>query len=164
MILLRNYKHSDVGILASLANNYEVSRFLRDTFPYPYTEEDAVWWIEVGSKESGAVTQVIESDGVFVGTIGIMPLQGWRSHVAEIGYWIGRPYWGKGIATMAVELMTEMAFQELGFLKLIAPVLGPNMASIRVLEKNGYDCEGILKNEVYRNNQYYDLYRFAKHG
>lgn len=97
MITLRDYAKTDADRLVDLANNENVSRYLVDTFPYPYTKRDAAWWIETGSKANHSVTKVIEYRGEFVGSVGIRPQTGWKEHSAEIGYWIGEGYWGKSL-------------------------------------------------------------------
>ena len=104
----------------------------------------------------------IEYGGRFAGHVTIAPQNGWRSHVGEIGYWIGRRYWGKGIATAALAAMSEYGFMALGLKKLRATVLAPNVASMRVLEKCGYVREGVLKSEVQKGGVYFDLHHFAK--
>jgi RimJ/RimL family protein N-acetyltransferase len=149
--------------LVELANNQNVSRYLIYTFPFPYTRKDANWWIETGAHQQGAQTKVIEYQGTFVGSVGINPQTGWRSHIAEIGYWIGEEFWGKGLASEALRQMTELSFSQGNFEKLIAPVLGPNRASMKVLEKNGYELEAVLKAEVVKNGQPYDHHIYAKH-
>lgn len=161
MLTLRDYATSDIEALVALANNKLVSRFLVYTFPYPYTRADAEWWISEGVQAEGDVTKVIEYNGQFVGSVGLTRQLGWRDHLAEIGYWLGEPYWGKGIATQAVQQMTESAFSDLKLQKLYAPILAPNQASMRVVEKCGYELEGVLKREVFKDGQYYDVYRFA---
>ena len=163
MVKLRDYQESDAKRLVMLANNENVSRYLIYTFPCPYTQKDADWWISTGAQENGAVNKVIEHHGEFVGGIGIMPQTGWRSHVAEIGYWIGEAYWGRGIATEALRQMTDYAFKELKYQKLFGPVLEPNRASMKVLEKNDYQLEGILKQEVVKHGQYFDLFHYARY-
>lgn len=163
MIKLREYSDTDIDRLLDLANNINVSRYLVYTFPYPYTREDAEWWISTGSKDHGATTRVIEYDNLFVGSVGITPQSGWREHIAEIGYWIGEPYWDNGIATTALKEMSDYAFSQLKYKKLIAPVLAPNKTSMRVLEKSSYELEGVLKNEVFKDNQYYDIHQYAKY-
>lgn len=162
LITLREYAPNDANRLVELANNANVSRYLAYTFPFPYTKHDAEQWIAVGSRANGAVTKVIEYDGAFVGTVGITPQIGWRSHLAEIGYWLGEPFWGRGIATEALRQMTALGFSELRYDKLFAPVLAPNRASMRVLEKNGYSLEGILKKEVVKNDQRVDIHHYAR--
>ena len=134
-----------------------------DTFPYPYTLKDAEWWISAGSKQNGAITRVIEYQGVFVGSVGINPQSGWREHLGEIGYWVPEDHWGKGIATEALRQMTEYGFKSANLRKMFAPVLAPNVASMRVLEKCGYQREGILKGEVQKGGIYFDSHRFARH-
>lgn len=162
MIKLREYKKSDTDRLVQLANNENVSRYLVDSFPYPYTRKDAEWWIDIGCKKNGAITRVIVYQEEFVGGIGIQPKIGWKSHLAEIGYWLGEEYWGRGIGTEALGIMTHLALSAGKYKKLFAPVLGPNRASMEVLEKNGYILEGILKQEVFKGGQYYDICHYAK--
>jgi len=164
MIKLRDYAIADTERFAELANNENVSRYLIYTFPYPYTRQDAAQWIATGARANNAVTQAIEYRGEFVGTIGITPQTGWKAHSAEIGYWIGEEYWGRGIATAALRAMSETAFSTLGYKRLFAPVLGPNKASMRVLEKCGYSLEGILKREVSKDGSYYDGHYYARLG
>jgi [ribosomal protein S5]-alanine N-acetyltransferase len=163
MISLREYVDSDLERLVSLANNENVSRYLVYTFPHPYTLKDGEWWIATGSKHDGAITRVIEYDGIFVGSTGITPQDGWRDHLAEIGYWVAEDYWGKGIATEALRQMTEYGFKHRYFRKLYAPVLAPNIASMKVLAKCGYQLEAILKGELQKGGVYFDSHRFARH-
>ena len=162
MITLRDYQKSDAPRLVLLANNKSVSRYLGYTFPYPYTEQDADWWLETGSKANNIVTKVIEYNGEFVGSIGITSQIGWRNHVAEIGYWLGEEYWGKGIASESLRIMTDYATSFLNYKKLFAPVLKPNKASMRVLEKCGYELEGILKQEIFKDGKFFDVYHYAR--
>jgi [ribosomal protein S5]-alanine N-acetyltransferase len=163
MISLREYAESDAERLVTLANNQSVSRYLVHTFPFPYTRDDAVWWISTGSKQNGAITRVIEQDGIFVGSVGITPQMGWRDHIAEIGYWVAVAHWGQGIATAALRQMTDYGFNVRNFQKLSAAVLAPNIASMRVLEKCGYRREAILRNEVQKDGAYFDTHHFSKH-
>ena len=164
MITLRDYTPADAERLVLLANNKNVSRFLVYTFPYPYTLTDAQWWIEIGSKHQGAVTKVIEHDGLFIGSVGITPQRGWKAHTAEIGYWLGEAYWGKGWATLALQQMTEYAQRKVNMKKLFAPVFAQNIASLRVLEKCGFEREGLFKHEAYKDGEYHDLVQYAKYN
>jgi RimJ/RimL family protein N-acetyltransferase len=158
---LREYRESDAEILVGLANNPRVSRYLTPLFPHPYSLADATWWVATGCKADGAVSRAIVVDGELTGGIGITPQEGWRSHQAEIGYWLAEPYWGRGIGTEAVRLMTAWAFESTQFLKLFAPVMHPNIASMKVLEKCGYVLEGVLKGEVFKHGAYFDLHSYA---
>jgi [ribosomal protein S5]-alanine N-acetyltransferase len=120
------------------------------------------WWISTGSKLNGAITRVIEYQGLFVGNVGITPQSGWRDHLGEIGYWLAEEYWGQGIATAALRQMTDYGFTDRHFRKLFASVLTPNIASMRVLEKCGYQREGILIDEVQKGGIYFDIHHFAR--
>jgi ribosomal-protein-alanine N-acetyltransferase len=162
MIKLRDFAARDAARLQALANNKNVSGYLVYTFPFPYTHEDAELWISTGSKDNSALNRVIEYEGEFVGTVGITPQAGWRDHIAEIGYWVGEPYWSRGIATAAVREMTEYAFGALQYRKIFAPVLAPNKASMRVLAKCGYDLECVLRAEVYKDGCFFDIHQYAK--
>jgi len=162
MIVLREYTDADRERLVSLANNQNVSRYLMYTFPYPYTLKDAEWWIGTGSKQNGIIARVVEYQGLFVGGVGIKQQSGWRDHLGEIGYWVAENYWGKGIATAAARQMTDYGFTTRNFRKLYAPVLAPNIASMRVLEKCGYQREAILKVEAQKNGTYFDIHHFAR--
>jgi RimJ/RimL family protein N-acetyltransferase len=162
VITLRELLPSDLEKLVGLADNENVSRYLVYTFPHPYTRADAEWWIGTGSKENGAATRVIAYRGEFVGLVGITPQSGWRKHLGEIGYWVGAEYWGQGIATAALKQMTDYGFVSLGLKKLYAPVLAPNLASMRVAGKCGYELEGILKSEVQKAGRFFDIHHFAK--
>lgn len=162
MLILRDYRDDDTDRLVEIANNEKVSRYLIDTFPFPYSSDDARWWIDEGCRAPGMVTKVIEVDGSFVGSIGLTRQTGWRSHLAEVGYWLGERYWGKGLATNALGLMCGQAFTELGIHKLFAPVLAPNTASMTVLQKCGFTKVGVLTDEVSKHHRYYDVHHFER--
>lgn len=162
-ISLRDFSPSDTDRLVELANNKNVARYLIYTFPNPYTREAAQWWINTGCKEGGKIAKVVEYGGEFVGAVGITPQPGWKDHTAELGYWLGESYWGKGIATAAAEQMINIAFTETSYKKLFATVLGPNAVSMRILEKLGFQREGLLKAEVHKDGHYYDIHHYALH-
>ena len=162
MINLREYIKDDAERLVRLANNKNVSKYLTPFFPFPYTKKDAHWWLETGRNLNDAINRVIEYNEEFVGGIGINPQKGWKSHIAEIGYWIGEEYWGNGIATEALKQMTKLALSTKKYQKLFAPVLGPNKASMQVLEKNNYQLEGVLKHDVIKDDTFFDIYSYAK--
>jgi ribosomal-protein-alanine N-acetyltransferase len=163
MIVLREYADSDLETLVRIANNENVVRYLVYTFPHPYKQSDAEWWIGTGSRQNGTITRVIEYQGLFVGSVGITPQNGWRDHLGEIGYWVAEEHWGKGIATAALRQMTDYGFANRKFRKLYASVLAPNTASMKVLENCGYMREAILKAEVQKNGIYYDTHHFVQH-
>jgi RimJ/RimL family protein N-acetyltransferase len=109
-------------------------------------------------KNPGRMAFAIEIDREVVGTIGISI----HDHKAEIGYWLGRKYWGKGIMTDVVKETTKYGFNELGLRRMYALVFPHNKASMRVLEKAGYKFEGILLKNVQKGNKLIDEYLFAR--
>lgn len=159
-IALRDYKDADIDAIHSLLNNYDVSRFLSSRIPFPYTRDDAVWWVETGSKNE--ITRVIDFNQQLVGIIGVARGQYENYRCGELGYWLGQPFWGKGLATLAVSEMTEMIFSETDIVRLFAPIYGPNKASMRVAEKCGYTLEGIAAKAIFKDGRFYDEYVYAR--
>ena len=104
----------------------------------------------------------IEVDGIAVGAIGYVPGRDVERYSAEIGYWLGESHWGKGIVTEAVRLVTEHAFVQMGFLRLFALPFADNVGSVRVLEKAGYEREGLLRASSVKFGQPKDQYMYAR--
>jgi len=109
-----------------------------------------------------AVNLAIDVNGHAVGGIGLILNGDVYIKSAEIGYWIGEEYWGQGITTEAVRLMTEYAFYYFDLLRLYAEVFENNKASMRVLEKNGYYLEGVRRKAVFKNEVLMDDYIWVK--
>ncbi len=152
---IRNWQRGDAISLQKHADDRDVWRNLRDTFPHPYTLDDAHSWIELAN--IAPVTHfAIIVDGKAAGGIGLKPLDGNHAKSAEIGYWLGRTHWGKGIASSALKLMTEYSFANFDFIRLFALVYEWNPASARVLEKAGYTYEGRLRKSVLKDGQFID--------
>jgi RimJ/RimL family protein N-acetyltransferase len=126
---------------------------MRDRFPYPYTADDADAWIKKASAETPATSFAIVVDGAAVGGVGIELGTDVFRRSAEIGYWLGEPLWGRGIATEALRAMTEYAFAHFDVCRLEAGVFGWNPASARVLEKAGYTLEGRARNAVVKDDR-----------
>lgn len=160
MITLRKFHPGDVDSLVALLNNENVTRYLSSRIPSPYSEDDARWWISTGSK-SGFIKAISVGEDL-VGCVGAEPGIYEESRTAEIGYWIGEPYWGSGYATSAVQQLTGDIFSNTDIVRLFAPVFSPNQASMRVLEKCGYELEGVFRKGCYKNGQYYDKHIFSR--
>ena len=129
--------------------------------PYPYTKEDAIWWVENGSKEQG-LNLAIDFEENCIGVVGVRFGEDEYQYSAEIGYWIAEEHWGKGIGTEAVSKMTDYVFSNRDTIRLSAPVYSPNKASMRVLDKSGYTLEAIHKKSVYKNDELMDEYIYVK--
>jgi len=137
-VKLRSLMDEDIVDLARLANNRNVWNNLRDRMPHPYSEVDAKEFITITKNEQPRQNFSIEYEGKFCGVIGFLLQYDVYRGSAEIGYWLGEPFWRKGIATGAVRLITEYGFSELNLRRIYASVFAFNKASARVLEKNGY--------------------------
>jgi ribosomal-protein-alanine N-acetyltransferase len=160
-IMLRPPTDYDIPKIAKLANNKKVWDNLRDYMPYPYSESDASSFVNQVKNENPAVTFAIEYNNEFCGFTGLKLQTDVYKKSAEIGYWLGEPFWGKGIMTKAVKLLTAYAFSEsFDFVRLYAGVFDYNAASMRVLEKNGYEKEGISQKHIFKNGKIYDEHRY----
>ena len=161
MVRLRKLLKTDSGDLAQLANNRKIADCLRDIFPNPYNEGDAIEFIELCAKEKPQATFAIEFEDELAGVIGLVLQADIYSRSAELGYWLGESFWNKGIATKAAQQIIGYAFEELKLIRLYSGVFENNMASRKVLEKCGFMKEGILRKAVVKNNQVMDELRFA---
>ncbi len=161
-ITIRPLQTSDKAILAQLANNKNIWDNLRDYIPFPYEEHDAGSFITRTKEENPKQTFGITYKGHLSGIVGLVVQEDVYQGSAEIGYWVGEPYWGNGIATKAVELITEYGFDQLALHRIYAGVFAYNTASIKVLEKNGFKKEGIFKNAIVKNDKRCDEHRFYK--
>jgi ribosomal-protein-alanine N-acetyltransferase len=111
--------------------------------------------------ESPTTNFAIEVDGQAIGSIGYVPGQDVERHSAEVGYWLGRAYWGRGIATAAVRALTVQLLDRPDFRRLHATVFAWNPASARVLEKAGYTLEGRLRDAVTKDGKTTDGLLYA---
>lgn len=162
--VLRPWADGDVEALVRHANDRDVSRNLRDRFPFPYTEADARGWIAIAAEPDPLTNVAIEVDGEAVGGVGLDPRdpEDVERHTAEIGYWLGRAVWGRGLATQAVIAWTAYAFRTFPALqRLEAGVYGWNPASMRVLEKAGYTREGTARRAVVKDGAFTDRVLFG---
>lgn len=161
-ILLRKLTLNDAADMAIQANNINVAKNLRNAFPNPYTVSDAENFIEnIANKLNNHIFGIF-TEGCYCGNIGIHPGFDVYHKTAEVGYFIGEDFWNQGITTRALNLITEFGFVELNLIKLWAGVFEFNLASMKVLEKCGYEREAILKKSVFKNEKIWDEYRYAR--
>lgn len=160
-ITLRKFQNPDSARLAQLCNNRKIWDNLRDFFPFPYTEKDATDFIIYCQDENPQYIFAIDYNSELVGTIGLVRQTDVYKLTAEIGYWIGEPYWGKGIATNAVKLLVDYGFSKLGFARIYTGVFDFNKASQRVLEKAGFKLECIAEKSILKNNKIRNEYRYS---
>lgn len=159
---IRFWQPGDEDLLVHLADNRKLWRNLTDRFPHPYRRKDAMDWIRIAnSQPRDAQHFAVVAGTAVVGGVGFERLQDLQTRTAEIGYWIGEPFWGRGIATAALVAATVLAFRGFDFVRLQAGVLDWNPASCRVLEKAGYSCEGRLRQQVYKDGEVCDLFMYS---
>ncbi|MBI5680610.1 MAG: GNAT family N-acetyltransferase [Methanobacterium sp.] len=193
--VLRRWKDSDLESLIENANNSKIASNMRDIFPYPYTVDDGKFWIKIAENEDPICNFAITVNNEAVGGIGLTIGEDIERISAEVGYWLGENYWGRGIVSSALKEILEYGFNELklsksddfdacktkGFAvqetefpstskigdcrtlnRIFAKPLEDNIGSRKVLEKNGFILEGILRNSVLKSGQIYNQALYAK--
>ncbi len=156
---------SDQAALVECLNDPVVHRFTL-TIPYPYTEAHAVDYLarlEKQTQEQGRPLSwaIRVEGGRLIGGLGFKELELGKSHRAEIGYWLARAYWGRGVMTAVVREACAFAFQEFGLVKICAHVFAGNEASARVLIKCGFEQEGYFRKHHRKDGQLLDSRVFA---
>lgn len=134
--------------------------------PYPYTIKDAEWWVlfvEESKFNNGRLTNwaIRDRNSMLIGGIGFHLKYGLDSHRDEIGYWLAKPYWNKGIMTKVVKKICQVGFEDFNLVRIEAVVFESNTPSCKVLEKAGFGYEGLLKKYVLKDSKYLDGKLFA---
>lgn len=159
--VVRLWRMDDAEALVRHANNIKVARQLRDRFPHPYTRANASAFLKSATAAPEPSNLAIDVDDQAVGAIGYVSGVDVERYSAEIGYWLGESYWGRGIATEALRLMTDYVFGSMNMLRLFALPFADNAGSIRVLEKAGYVREALLRSSSVKYGQPRDQYLYA---
>jgi ribosomal-protein-alanine N-acetyltransferase len=163
--LIRHWTPADAPELARLADNRKVWRNLRDRFPNPYSRRDAKDWIKGVTRQIPCAHFAIcadSADGALAGGIGILLQDDVHKGTAEIGYWLGEAFWGRGLMTGALTAFSDHAFGAYRLRRLYAQVLDWNPASARVLEKSGFVLEGRLRASALKDGEVADELLYAK--
>ncbi|MEM7036443.1 MAG: GNAT family protein [Bacteroidota bacterium] len=158
---LRPVRPSDLDSLVEVADNPNIAANMTDRFPHPYTREAGEAFLQFCMKNTPANILAIDVDGKMVGAIGIHPEEDVYRKNAEMGYWLGEPYWGKGIVTRAVKQMVDYAFEHFDLVRIYARPYGYNLASKRILEKCGFQLEAKFEKTVFKNGELLDQYLFG---
>jgi RimJ/RimL family protein N-acetyltransferase len=162
--IVRSYLPSDAESLARYANNRKIWLNLRDGFPHPYTLDDAKNFIEMALHKDPETFFAICNQSEAIGGIGYSLHTDVERISAEIGYWLGEPFWGRGIVTEALQALTQYAIKAHGLYRVYAVPYETNPASFRVLEKAGYQLEGRMRKSVIKDGKVIDqlLYAYVK--
>ena len=158
---LRPWNISDLDSLVKYANNWNIAKNLTDKFPFPYSENSGRAFIEFATKDDPIHIFAIDINGQAVGSIGIHPQDDIHRKNAELGYWLAEPFWGKGVISNAVKQSVDFAFDTFNIDRVFARPFGTNLASQKVLEKNGFVLEGRFEKVLFKNNEYLDELIYA---
>ena len=159
--LLRPLVPADAEPLARHANDRDVWRNLRDAFPHPYSADEARGYIAMAARRTPQTSFGIVVDGEAAGSVSLRPGTDVERASAEIGYWLGRAHWGRGVMTDAVRAATRYAFATLGMHRVWAVPFAHNAASCRVLEKAGYVLEGRMRRSAIKEGVVVDQWLWA---
>lgn len=159
--VLRPWRASDAPIITPLLGDRDVWINLSDRVPHPYELRHAEEFIAKHAQTDRPTNVAITVDDAPVGGIGILPGEGINRVSAEMGYWLGKPYWNRGIGSAALRGMTQYVAEHFEFTRIWALVFTRNPASARLLEKTGYVREGHTKRSVIKAGVIEDEYIYA---
>ncbi|MDE6625862.1 MAG: GNAT family N-acetyltransferase [Lachnospiraceae bacterium] len=161
---IREWRMTDAENLAKLLNNKKILDNLRDGLPYPYTVKDAEEFITamLRADQDKTFAFAITVNDQAIGSIGVFRCENIHFRTAEMGYYIGEPYWGKGFGTSAVEQACSYIFQHTDIIRIFAEPFAYNTASCRVLEKAGFQFEGVLRSNAIKNSQILDMKMYSR--
>jgi RimJ/RimL family protein N-acetyltransferase len=162
LCVVRDWSLDDRDSLVRSANNRNVWRNMAHRFPHPYTAKHAEQWFQFLSRLPQRTHWAIEVDGKAVGGIGVEQADGVNAKTGYFGYWLAEPYWGRGIATAAVCRTSSEVLAQYAIARLEARVYEWNPASMRVLEKCGFEREGVLRRSIFKDGQVIDSVIYAR--
>lgn len=178
-VCIRPYTLADAPAASHNANDPDIAKQMRNTFPQPYELKDSEWFIAnranrphtfqldataEGPQKKAIVHHAIirRSDGIFMGGIGLKPCSDVESRTMEMGYWIGREFWGQGFVPEAVRGFCKWCFETFPQLqRLEATVFEGNQASVAVLAKVGFQAEGVRRKAIWKNGKTLDELHFG---
>ena len=160
---IRKWRIEDKSDLAINLNNLKVLNNLRDGLPYPYTEDDAEGLIRMmlSADPDSTFAFAITLDDKVIGSIGVFRKDNIHSRTAEMGYYIGEPYWGNGYMTNAIKQVCEYVLGNTDIIRIFAEPFAHNIASCRALEKAGFQYEGTLKSNAVKCGKIIDMKMYA---
>jgi len=161
-IQLRKWTMSDKESLKVLCNTVD-RQYLSDRLPSPYTDSDAEWWINKVTEaecKTGLFRAVVVN-GQVVGSISVECREDVYRIDGELGYMLLTDHWSQGIMTQAVAQITHLAFELLDIQRITAHAFAPDIASARVLEKNGYEKEATIRKGAIKNGEIHTIVQYG---
>lgn len=160
-LILSKLEEKDIPFIVEYLQ-HRIYSDLTSNIPYPYTESDARFWLRMSKdafeNNTGYTFGIRNKEGHIIGAIGLHDRE---DDKAELGYWLGVPYWNKGYVTEAAKAIVDFGFNELGFHKIFATHFIHNPASGRIMEKIGMEQEAVLIQEIKKDGEYFDLVRYS---
>lgn len=162
-ISIRKWKIEDAEQLKNAINNKKILDNLRDGIPYPYTIENAQEFISqtLNAPNNSQYSWAILADNKVIGSVGVFRKDNIHCYTAEIGYYIAEEYWGNGIMTKVIKEVCDYIFDKTDIVRIFAEPFSYNIASCKVLEKAGFELEGILRNNAVKNNKILDMKMYS---
>jgi ribosomal-protein-alanine N-acetyltransferase len=154
-VSLEKWKTEDSNRLSVIGTSRKICDYLSDSFPYPYSKEKAENYIMKSLENKNAEIRAIIYNNEIVGSIGVYFMDDIYRENGKIAYFLGEKYWNQGITTKAISLICDYVFSNYQSIhRICADPFDTNMGSIRVLEKNGFILEGILRENVIKNGKH----------
>lgn len=158
---LRAWTRTDLPNLVKYANNENIARYMTDSFPHPYMESNAEAFFKMATADAVPRLFAMVVDGEAAGGIGLHPQPDIMRRNMELGYWLGEPFWGRGVVTQAVRKMVEYGFQTFDIDRIYARPFGTNTASQKVLEKAGFTLEARFEKTILKRGELLDELIYA---
>lgn len=160
---IRPWRIDDAPCLCEALNNKKIHDNLRDGLPFPYTVGSAEEYITamLNSEKDKTYAFAITIDDKAIGSIGVFRKDNIHYRTAEMGYYIAELYWGQGLGTSAVKQLSHYIFQHTDIIRIYAEPFAYNIASCRILEKSGFICEGILRQNAIKNGKVLDMKMYS---
>ena len=160
--VIRNFLYGDASGLSRNGDNPNIAINQRECFPSPYTIDLARNWIQYVRDNEHGYRFAIANDKEAIGEIGIVVQPDVHLYSAEIGFWIGEAYWGQGLMTKAVDGWSHTVSRKLELKRIFADVVEYNIASQKVLQKCGFELEGVFRKNIYKNENFHDQFVYAR--
>lgn len=159
---LRKWSLADKKELKELCNAVDRT-YLSDRLPNPYTEDDADWWLNMVAKSEGinGTFRAVVMDGKIIGSVSVERKADIYRLDGELGFMLLKDYWNRGLMSQAVGQVCEIAIKELGLNRITANVFHPNLASQRILLKNGFEQEGTMRKAAKKGDKVYDMFIYG---
>ena len=163
LVRLRAFEPEDLQAEHMFVNDYETARGMRNGILFPSSLEDDRQWLSGQSSYTRGEYQfaIDDMEGNHVGRCGVISLS-WKDRVAELAIMIGAPFRGRGYGREAMAMLCDFCFREMNLRRLKVKVFAFHQAALRCYEGNGFEREGVLRGEVYRDGAYQDVILLAK--